>query len=352
MSDYANNMWARRIAAERAEGAKARAAAGLPSEQTVRDAMAASALDKVPRWADAVLQAVASPPVQPAAPTVAEPDAWAEEAERLALEYADVRSRQVVGDMNANPHRPERVKSALLAHLRSHPAAADAMRAARWRDALVWALGAHETDGFRERYAGDPPYWWRSELRERAGLEWDGERFIDDAAAPSPAPDITVAALAEASDRKAFGIMCALNVLGGNVTLNQSLDLALIGAALSNAGCNIEKRAPDTAVGQEPPDLCAPTLDHWTVEACAQECERKSSGYWSQLFAGAIRDLLNSTHPAPSTDALKLIGWGRETAGGFQVCYMQVEPPTDLPWPGMPDIPWIPLYTRAKEVQP
>jgi hypothetical protein len=131
MSDYANNMWARRIAAERAEGAKARAAAGLPSEQTVRDAMAASALDKVPRWADAVLQAVASPPVQPAAPTVAEPDAWAEEAERLALEYADVRSRQVVGDMNANPHRPERVKSALLAHLRSHPGAADARDVAK-----------------------------------------------------------------------------------------------------------------------------------------------------------------------------------------------------------------------------
>jgi hypothetical protein len=55
----------------------------------------------------------------------------------------------------------------------------------------------------------------------------------------------------------------------------------------------------------------APTLDPWTVEACAQECERKSSGYWSRLFAGAIRDLLSSTRP-PSTDALRDVAAERQ----------------------------------------
>lgn len=33
---------------------------GVPSEQTVREAMAAMTLDKVPEWADAVLKAAAS----------------------------------------------------------------------------------------------------------------------------------------------------------------------------------------------------------------------------------------------------------------------------------------------------
>jgi hypothetical protein len=52
-------------------------------------------------------------------------------------------------------------------------------RTAAYRDALVWALGAHETDGFRERCVNEDAYWWRTELRERAGLKWDGEKFVD-----------------------------------------------------------------------------------------------------------------------------------------------------------------------------
>lgn len=38
------------------------------------------------------------------------------------------------------------------------------------QNAIRWALGEHETDGFRERYDGDPPYWWRKELRARAAI--------------------------------------------------------------------------------------------------------------------------------------------------------------------------------------
>jgi hypothetical protein len=90
-----------------------------------------------------------------------------------------------------------------LAHLRNLPSQqpegcagkCGGDKTAQYRDALVWALGAHETDGFRERYAGDPAYWWRKELQERAGFEWDGEKFIDRAApgaalsSPAEQPD-------------------------------------------------------------------------------------------------------------------------------------------------------------------
>ena len=54
---------------------------------------------------------------------------------------------------------------------------------------------------------------------------------------PAAPETITVAALSKAADRKAAPIMRALNVFGADVTLNQPLDLALIGAALSHAGC-------------------------------------------------------------------------------------------------------------------
>lgn len=58
MSEYANNMKARAKAARREADAAARAAAGLPSEQTVREALHAMTLDKVPAWADVVMDAV------------------------------------------------------------------------------------------------------------------------------------------------------------------------------------------------------------------------------------------------------------------------------------------------------
>lgn len=38
----------------------------------------------------------------------------------------------------------------------------------RLKEAVLWALGESETDGFRPQVAGDPPYWWRRELREKA----------------------------------------------------------------------------------------------------------------------------------------------------------------------------------------
>lgn len=47
----------------------------------------------------------------------------------------------------------------------------------KYRQALEWALGANGK--FRQRPVGAGQYWWRKELKERAGLEWDGEKFID-----------------------------------------------------------------------------------------------------------------------------------------------------------------------------
>jgi hypothetical protein len=46
----------------------------------------------------------------------------------------------------------------------------------RYRDALTWALGAGGS--FPTRPVGKGAYWWRSELQKRAGLKWDGEKFI------------------------------------------------------------------------------------------------------------------------------------------------------------------------------
>lgn len=81
------------------------------------------------------------------------------------------------------------------------------------------------------------------------GLNKHHARAVADAMLATPAPaqpePITVAKLAKASDRKMLPIMRALNALGCNVTANQPLDLALIGAALSNAGCLLD--APEEA---------------------------------------------------------------------------------------------------------
>ena len=38
----------------------------------------------------------------------------------------------------------------------------------RFRSAIEWALGMNGE--FPEREDGDPPYWWRHELRKRAGF--------------------------------------------------------------------------------------------------------------------------------------------------------------------------------------
>lgn len=48
--------------------------------------------------------------------------------------------------------------------------------AERYRDAIEWALGAN--GDFPDREPGDGAYWWRSELQRRAGLEWDGKKFV------------------------------------------------------------------------------------------------------------------------------------------------------------------------------
>lgn len=54
--------------------------------------------------------------------------------------------------------------------------AADALDAARLWDALVWALGAG--DDFPGHDPAKGAYWWRKELAQRAGMEWDGEKFV------------------------------------------------------------------------------------------------------------------------------------------------------------------------------
>jgi hypothetical protein len=77
-------------------------------------------------------------------------------------------------------------------------------------------------------------------------------------AAEMPRDPITVAVLARAADRKALPIMRALNVFGADVTANQPLDLALIGAALSHAGCAL---AASPAAPQPAGDLHAAILN-------------------------------------------------------------------------------------------
>lgn len=89
----------------------------------------------------------------------------------------------------------------------------------------------------------------------------------DAANAGEPAA-ITVAKLAKASDRKAPPIMRALNVFGGDVTLNQPLDLALIGAALCNAGCRL---ATPTGVAA---DESTRAPDGFGLELTAEEMKR------------------------------------------------------------------------------
>lgn len=73
------------------------------------------------------------------------------------------------------------------------------------------------------------------------------------------APAVTVAQLAQAADRKAAPIMRALNVFGSDVTLNQPLDLALIGAALCNAGCRLAATPTAASAGDAP----TPKLQVW-----------------------------------------------------------------------------------------
>lgn len=84
---------------------------------------------------------------------------------------------------------------ASLAEGKAEPAPDDR----RLFDAIVWALGAHETDGFRESYAGDGPYWWRAELAQRAGLVWDGEKYV--AALSPPSMDGAVQAATSGGER-------------------------------------------------------------------------------------------------------------------------------------------------------
>ena len=47
----------------------------------------------------------------------------------------------------------------------------------RLMDAITWALGAN--GDFAERGPNDAAFWWRSELRRRAGLDWDGEKYVE-----------------------------------------------------------------------------------------------------------------------------------------------------------------------------
>lgn len=47
----------------------------------------------------------------------------------------------------------------------------------RFRHAIEWALGIR--GHFKQRGVGDGPLWWRKELQKRAGLKWDGKKFVD-----------------------------------------------------------------------------------------------------------------------------------------------------------------------------
>lgn len=115
-------------------------------------------------------------------------------------------------------------------------------------------------------------------------------------------PPITVAKLARASDRKASVIMKALNVFGANVTLNQPIDLALIGAALS---CNWH-------AAQEPPKASEErerAEQEFTVSAYwhAQQSPVGSRDwmlFWQGWQAAARNGAGNAAQPAKGDEAL------------------------------------------------
>jgi hypothetical protein len=60
----------------------------------------------------------------------------------------------------------------------------------RLTDAINWALGVTMPDGsfIPAREEGQGSYYWRPELMRRAGLEYDGSRFVL-SSAPSPSPE-------------------------------------------------------------------------------------------------------------------------------------------------------------------
>ena len=46
----------------------------------------------------------------------------------------------------------------------------------RLRAAIVWALGAG--DEFKPQGTMDGKYWWRGELASRAGMQWNGDKYV------------------------------------------------------------------------------------------------------------------------------------------------------------------------------
>jgi hypothetical protein len=99
---------------------------------------------------------LAAAPAQPAAPAVAEPDAWLKEAERLADRYAKCDGK----DMPKN-------KAALLSHLRSHPAVADAQRFAWYfSDSPKGDFLMTYLDGMKQGWTADQ---WRAAIDAAMG---------------------------------------------------------------------------------------------------------------------------------------------------------------------------------------
>jgi hypothetical protein len=95
-------------------------------------------------------------PAQPAALTVAEPDEWLKEAERLADRYAKCDGK----DMPKN-------KAALLSHLRSHPAVADAQRFAWYfSDSPKGDFLMTYLDGMKQGWTADQ---WRAAIDAAMG---------------------------------------------------------------------------------------------------------------------------------------------------------------------------------------
>lgn len=54
-----------------------------------------------------------------------------------------------------------------------------AERNAELERAVVWALGAGKAhEPFPASREGQGAYWWRTTLAQKAGLRWDGERYV------------------------------------------------------------------------------------------------------------------------------------------------------------------------------
>ena len=126
-----------------------------------------------------------------AAPSPPGHDTWSEFAEAVCCPLSvPGYVRRCVGEQSARLAAADRERDEAMEELKHaadharlrvslrHERDAALARVETLLDALNWAMGANGTFPFREE--GQGAYWWRTELRERAGLVWvpEEEKYI------------------------------------------------------------------------------------------------------------------------------------------------------------------------------